>query len=868
MPRTIVEREHELAALGLAAREAQAGRGAIVLIEGEAGIGKSSLVESIRSVLPAEGRLLLGWCDDLATPRVLGPLRDLREHVGRTLTAARDVGDRGGVAEALLDELDWAGHSSVLVIEDVHWADEATLDVLRFVVSRLANLPALLVLTYRDELAADHPLRHLLGVVSRAPRVTRLHLSRLSMGAVSDLASAAGLDADQVYALTSGNPFLVAEVLATGDLGTVPPSIAEAVGARLSALDPAARDAVERLAVIPSTVERWLVDAVVPGGLPALEPAEQRGVLSVSPTRVSFRHELTRRAVADSLPIVRRVAANQAVLTALLARHESRGVDLSRLLHHAVEVADEATIVQFGPLAIREAATAGSHREAVAHGRLVLRHRAALSPSALLGTLEQHAVECLTVGIGDEAAAAQEEVVAIRRRGGDAVALGEALRLLSRVTWWAGNRPRAEEAGAEAIAVLSGAGDERALGLALSNRSQLLALAGRRSEAIEVGEPAIAIGRSLGDPALLSHALNNVGFAMWESGSPTGVELLDESLRVALHAGEVEHACRAYVNITWQLYFALRLDEAEALLAEAIEYADRQDFVGFHRYLHVTRSMLYLARSAWDAAEREAQWGVNASPTNRCPALVVTGTVRVRRGETEGEALLDDGFALAERLAEAQRIGPAGAALLEAAWLRGGDPSAAVARVLPWYDEVRLHGHPPIAAQVGFWLRTAGQDVPIVETDNPYALLARRDWRGAARTWQEAGAPYERALALSFSSEHTDLLEALSILDGLGAAPLARMVRDRLRDLGVTRVPRGPAPATRENPAGLTDRQVQVLRLLAGGMTNNEIAAELVLSVRTVDTHVAAILGKLEAPSRRAAARRAADLGLLETAGS
>src|SRR5215831_18589460 len=122
MRRPILEREQELAELGAAAREATSGNGSIVLIEGEAGIGKSSLVDAIRSVLPAEGRLLLGWCDDLATPRVLGPLRDLREHVGTPLTAALDAGDRGRVAEALLAELTWAGHSSVLVIEDVHWA--------------------------------------------------------------------------------------------------------------------------------------------------------------------------------------------------------------------------------------------------------------------------------------------------------------------------------------------------------------------------------------------------------------------------------------------------------------------------------------------------------------------------------------------------------------------------------------------------------------------------------------------------------------------------------------------------------------------------------------------------------------------------
>jgi DNA-binding CsgD family transcriptional regulator/tetratricopeptide (TPR) repeat protein len=863
----MLEREQELAVLGRTARAAQTGQGSIVLIDGEAGIGKSSLVDSIRSVLPAEGRLLLGWCDDLATPRVLGPLRDLREHVGTPLTAALDAGDRGRVAEALLAELTWAGHSSVLVIEDVHWVDEATLDVLRFLVARIAGLPAVLVLTYRDELAPDHPLRHLLGLVSRSPRVERLHLSRLSIDAVRRLSAAAELDPDRVYALTSGNPFLVAEVFATRDLGQVPPSIAEAVGARLSTLDPIAREAVERLSVVPSAVERWLVEAIVPGGLAALEPAEQRGVLSVSPTRVAFRHELTRRATADSLSIVRRVAANQAVLTALLRRQAERGVDLSRLLHHAAEVSDEATIVHFGPSAAAEAASAGSHREAVAHGRLVLRHRAALTPAALLATLERHAVEGLTVGLAEEAAAAQEEVVAIRRAAGEVVALGEALRLLSRIAWWSGNRPRAQEAATEAVEVLAGAGDEVAYGLALSYWSQLLALGGRYTEAIAVGERAVAIGRSHAHAELLSHALNNVGFSSWDAGDPSGEEALEESLRVALAAGEVEHACRAYVNIAWQLLFERLLDRADAVLRTGIDYAERQDFIGFQAYLNVTLGMVCLARADWDEAERVVESATSASPNVRCPALVVTGVARTRRGEPSGEQLLDDGFAIAERLAEPQRVGPAAAALLEAAWLRG-NPVSAVNRVMPWYEEIRRYGHPPVAAEVGYWLRMAGVDVPLVESNDPYVQLARGDWAGAALAWQEAGYRYHHALALAQSPDQGDLLEALSILDGIGAGPLARIVRDRLRDLGVARIPRGPAPSTRDNPAGLTDRQVEVLRLLAGGMTNAEIAARLVLSVRTVDTHVAAILSKLEAPTRRDAARRAIGLGLLEGARS
>jgi DNA-binding NarL/FixJ family response regulator len=150
--------------------------------------------------------------------------------------------------------------------------------------------------------------------------------------------------------------------------------------------------------------------------------------------------------------------------------------------------------------------------------------------------------------------------------------------------------------------------------------------------------------------------------------------------------------------------------------------------------------------------------------------------------------------------------------------------------------------------------------VPVV--DHPFALQARGDWRAAARAWEELGCPYHRAAALADSNDPTALLEALPILDSLGATPLARKVRADLRQLGVPNVPRGPVAGTRENPAGLTDRQLEVLSLLAQGLTNGEIATRLVLSVRTVDRHVAEILAKLGVTSRRQAAAQAESLGI------
>lgn len=144
----------------------------------------------------------------------------------------------------------------------------------------------------------------------------------------------------------------------------------------------------------------------------------------------------------------------------------------------------------------------------------------------------------------------------------------------------------------------------------------------------------------------------------------------------------------------------------------------------------------------------------------------------------------------------------------------------------------------------------------------PWAAGLRGDWRAAADAWARLGDPYERALELAESGEVEPTLEALRILDGLGADAAGAVVRRRLTDLGVHRVPRGPAVTTRAHPAGLTDRQVDVLVLIAAGLTNAEIAARLVLSVRTVDHHVSAVLTKLGVSTRREAAARARALEL------
>ena len=864
----MLERDAELAALAHAAREAADGHGSVVLVMGEAGIGKSSLVEALRSHLPAEGRMLVGYCDDLATPRTLGPFRDLVGSVGTELShAVMDGSERDRVLTALRTELTWPDHPTVLVIEDVHWADDATLDALRYLIRRIADLPAVLILTYRDdELNREHPLHGLLGQASRSDHVRHLPLRRLSQQAVRQLSAGSSVDADDLFELTSGNPFFVHELLVSAQGERVPPTIADAVLARVRSLDPSVQDMLEQLAVVPSVLDRWLVDVLVPGAgqggegtVAALAAAEERGLLSVSTRKIAFRHELTRRAVADAVPAARLMALNQRVLDALI---DHDGSDVSRIVHHAAQAGDQDAIIQYGPVAGRDAAGAGAHREAVAHFGLVLEHQDRFAPGERAELLAQYAIECYTIGAIDKAVEAGQRAVEESRSLDDPCPLGSSLRWLSRIWWMAGNRANAEQAGQEAISVLERAGDSRLLALALSNESQLCMLAHRLAESVEYGERAATLARETGDAAVMAHALTNIGISRWLLGDPAGQPLLDEALRVALEAGDVEDACRAYVGLVWNLLNWVRLDEAERYLTAAMKLAEDTEFFGILSYMQAARARLDFARGSWDEAVRDAEAAVDAFLPARCPALIVLGRVHARRGQPQASRLLSSAWKLAVQIDELQRLGPAAAARAEDAWLRG-DHARALDIAAPVYTEARRLGDRAHQAELGYWLAKAGQPTEAA-SDHPYALQAAGRWREAAELWQAAGCPYEHAAALAESPEPGDLLASLEILDELGATPLATLVRGRLRALGTTRIPRGPRGETRVNPAGLTTRQVEVLRLLGMGYTNAQIASQLVVSVRTVDSHVAAVLAKLGAASRREAAASAAQLGVLD----
>ena len=725
----------------------------------------------------------------------------------------------------------------------------------------------MLVVTYRDdELGADHPLRGVLGALPQGV-VQRVKLEPLSEAAVAELARRAGRPAAGLRALTGGNPLLVNEVLAAGDTG-VPMTVRDLVLARLASLPADAQEVVRLVAVVPTRAELWLLEEALGPGPATVERCVAAGLLVVGSEAVGFRHELLRQAVERSLSPLGRRQLHRRVL-GVLSEADGRGVDIARLVHHARQAGDAEAVLRYAPEAARQAAAISAHREAVGHYRAALDHADRLPPPARAELLEGYSLEAYLSGLAQEALEARQAALGIREaEGSGSEQLGESLRWLSRLHWWAGRRGEAEAAAAKAIAVLEALAPGHQLAMAYSNQSQLDMLAYRTEAAMAWGSPAIELARRLDDQETLSHALTNIGTARLLDGDQGGRVELEQGFQVAVAAGLEDHAARALVNLaSFDIEFR-DYRHARGDLDRAVAFTTQHDLAGNAQYMLGGRARLRLDQGDWAGAEQDAQAALaELEPRRQGPravdALVVLGLLQARRGHPEAAATLQEATERAFASGELQWTGQVAAARAEHAWLRGQDRRVAE-EATPVFELAVAAAHPWFAGQLAFWLRLAGTPVPApAVVAEPHRLLLGGDWRAAAAAWQELGCPYERALALACGDQDEALLGALTLLDGLGARQTAQRLRRQLRRRGTLRVPRGPNRATAANPAGLTGRQVEVLGLLAEGLTDAEIAARLSLSAKTVGHHVSALLAKLGVGSRRQAVTAARRLGVV-----
>jgi DNA-binding CsgD family transcriptional regulator len=854
----LLERGPALAALDAAFAGAGDAGGRLVLVAGEAGVGKTALVRRCCERHASGARILWGDCDALFTLSPLGPLADIAAATGGKLAElVADGAQPYAVTTAVLDELS-GRRPTLVVIEDAHWADEATLDVIRRLSRRIATVPALLVVTYRDdELDRVHPLRVALGELLRRDVTSRLRLAPLSPAAVAELATPHGVDAAELHRRTAGNPFFVTEALAAGGV-ELPATVRDAVLARVAPLSPPARRVLDAAAIVPGPVALALLEALAGDAIAHLEECLSCGVLASAGAGVAFRHDLARAAVEDTLAPDQRLALHRAALAALA------DADPAHLAYHAEGAQDGAAVLRFAPVAAARASAAGAHHEAAAQYARALRFAGALPTPERAQLHERRSHECYVADQPDQAIDELERALACHRELGDHRAEGAALGALSNILWCPGRVDAADRAGRDAVAALERLGPARELAMAYANMASLAMNREDAGELTEWAARALELARTLGDEAIEVHVLCSLGTMEFLKDGPGARATGERSLQRALELGLIEDVLRAYSNLAWAAIRHRAYPLADDYLRASTEYASDPELDLWWLYLLGYRATADLQAGRWDDATDTAAYVIRYRRASLLPAVLalsVTGRLRARRGDPDPWSPLDDALALSGP--ELQRIEPVAVARAEAAWL-AGDRARVVAETEPVLALAQRCGARWVVGEVACWRRRAGAPVdPGLDVAEPYALELAGEHEAAAERWTALGCRYEAAVALSGADDEEALRHAHDELRALGANAVAAFVARELRRRGAGGLPRGPRETTRENPAHLTARELEVLALVAEGLRNQDIAERLFLSRKTVEHHVAAILGKLRVRTRGEAAAHALRHGML-----
>lgn len=843
------------------------GEGHCIFISGEAGIGKTSLVKTFCKQQEDECVIYNGTCDALFTPRPLAPVYDIIWQVRSDLwPGSHTIEERSELFLKLFHELKNKKEKILIVFDDIHWADEATLDFIKFLARRISQLRCLFILTYRDdELNPGHPLRNVIGALS-PDAFTRIQLKPLSRQAVYKLADKKGYNAEDVYNISGGNPFYVNEILASYSPG-VPDNVKDSILTVYNRQEEGTKNAWEICSIIPEGLEinRF---AKLKSSWEGMDRCFALKIIIIKNDRVIFKHELYRRTIEGSLSPFKRIALNKRMLELFLESFEEGG-DIERIVQYAKNANENQVVVKYAPVAARQAASVGAHIEASKLFLTAIEFSDGSDPDQLLEFYEAYAFECYLTNQTKEAIIYATKTLQLWKQKQDPEKVANCLYFLSRLWWFNDNVRKAESFAEQAVEVLDNQPPSSAKAMAYALMSQLKMFSDLSDECIVWGEKAIALARQLSDSAILSYALGNVGSVRTRIPAlrKNGFEMLQESLEIALQNSYQDYAGMAYLNLAYNAMIIKDFAMSKEALAIGIPYCEENNLNLWRVYLLTIKAKLTLETGNWTEAYDIASKLVEDERPSKIIeiyAFTILASIRMRTGNSDQIlSLLKEATEKAFETMEPQRIIQALTAFLEYEWLTGNRfiEKTILESTIKMIEE---RGNIYKNSEFAFWLQKArGQSLPLKEVYEGYDISSLAKAEKAARLWKKTGCPYNEALVL-FEGNDDDKRKAITIVQALGADAVYQKMKLEMRLSGIKKIPRGLRESTKTNPAQLTNRELDVLGLLQKGVQNKEIAGILFISPKTADNHISSILFKLDVNSRAKAVTEALRLGILK----
>jgi DNA-binding CsgD family transcriptional regulator len=596
--------------------------------------------------------------------------------------------------------------------------------------------------------------------------------------------------------------------------------------------------------------------------LGTLQRLNATGLLLRDQRGLVFRHELARLAVESTIPLG---GLGHLHATLLGALESVEPLDNAVLTHHAVAAADAPRAVRYAQAAADEAARAGAHTEAVAFLRIALAHLAGERLAERAALLIALANEQFTTGRVEDAIASVTATFPLWQKVGDQVGLASAHDSCGVFEYYSARRRQAETH-ADRAAELARDGDALVYGGARLSRAYMATLRNDFRLAHQCRLDGERLAKEHGHEALGIRSQFVAAASDLALGIPNARKCLIDVIEQARECGFDELASTGYSNLCAADVEQRRLQAAERVLEEALAFSAAREIGSCHHWQTGVRSRLRFLVGRWGAALEDADDALTrvGMPLATFWPHLVTGLVQLRRHGTSGMHL-KAAWRLAESLDEPLRRLPALAGLAEASWLTGQPDERVVDGAV---TELERSLASPAAAwsagELAVWLKRIGIEVAIdpARVAEPFRLTLTGRHEDAASWWRQAGSSFEEAMTYADGPDPARRGRGIERLDLLGAVAVADRLRLELRQQGFAHVPQRPQARTRANPAGLTNRQLDVAKLVARGFSNAEISSQLFISPKTTEVHVTAVLGKLGVPNRRAVADRASELGL------